>query len=63
MWGVRYSGKRTWDSVSSLPGISFNVQKMQQRLETLVAKAENTFVSLLLYQTDVRKEKRESGLV
>lgn len=38
-------------------------QKMQQRLETLVMKAENAFVSILLYPTNVRKDKRESGLV
>lgn len=62
LWGVRYSGERTWDSVNSLPGMSFIVQKIQQRLETLVIKAENTFVSVL-YQTDMRKDKRESGLV
>lgn len=36
---------------------------MQQRLENSVTKAENAFVSILLYQTDVRKEKNESGLV
>lgn len=62
LWGVRYSGERTWDSVNSLPGMSFIVQKIQQRLETLVIKAENTFVSVL-YQTDMRKDKQESGLV
>lgn len=43
------------DSVSSLPGMSFNVQKMQQRLKTSVTKAENAFVPILLYPADVRK--------
>lgn len=60
MWGLRYSGRK--DSVSSLPGMSFSVQKMQQRLEALVTKGENAFVPILLYPTDVRKEKGESGL-
>ena len=60
---LRCSWIRTWDGVRGLPGVSFESPKRQPKLETSAANAENAFVSILLYPTNVRKEKRESGLV
>lgn len=60
---LRCSGIRTWDGVRGLPGVSFDSPKMQQKSETSSAKAEKAFMSILLYPTNVQKEKRESGLV
>lgn len=53
-WGVkelRCAGIKTWDGVRDLAGVSFGSQNAQQKSETSVSKAENAFVSMLLYQT------------
>lgn len=63
MEALRCSGIRTWDGVRGVPGVSFDSPKMQQESETSSAKAEKAFISILLYLTNVQKEKRESGLV
>lgn len=43
--------------------MSFSIQKNAAEVGTSMTKAENAFVSILLYPTDARKENRESGLV
>lgn len=60
---LRCSGIRTWDGARGLPGVSFDSPKCSRNWKPQCLKLKPTFASVLLYPTNVGKEKRESGPV